>query len=184
MDTRRWAGGVALGMLLVMGILVGSPLGTFIDVPSAILTFGGGLAAWLAASGKAVPALFKTLQREVATPSELARARATVQAGRRSFWLVAGAATMVGLTQMLQALDDPAAIGPALAVSMLPLFYAFVADLFIASPLAHRVAAKQVSAAVELDVQHAVDADLAQSRATLEALRARARQSKASDTVR
>ena len=47
--------------------------------------------------------------------------------------------TLVGLVQMLANLDDPAAIGPAMAIAMLTTFYgAFIANL-IALPLADKL---------------------------------------------
>ncbi len=50
--------------------------------------------------------------------------------------------TLVGLVQMLANLDDPAAIGPAMAIAMLTTFYgAFIANL-IALPLADKLAFK------------------------------------------
>lgn len=50
--------------------------------------------------------------------------------------------TLVGLVQMLANLDDPAAIGPAMAIAMLTTFYGAVIANLIAIPLAEKLAIK------------------------------------------
>ena len=47
--------------------------------------------------------------------------------------------TLVGLVQMLQNLDDPTAIGPAMAVALLTTFYGAVMANMFALPLAHKL---------------------------------------------
>lgn len=47
--------------------------------------------------------------------------------------------TLVGLIQMLAALDDPAAIGPAMALALLTTFYGAILGLVILSPLAGKL---------------------------------------------
>ena len=47
--------------------------------------------------------------------------------------------TLVGLVQMLGALDDPSAIGPAMAVALLTTFYGAVFGTMILAPLAARL---------------------------------------------
>ncbi len=50
--------------------------------------------------------------------------------------------TLVGLVQMLSGLDDPAAIGPAMAVAMLTTFYGALIANLIAIPIADKLARK------------------------------------------
>jgi len=50
--------------------------------------------------------------------------------------------TLVGLVQMLANLDDPAAIGPAMAIAMLTTFYGAVIANLIAIPLADKLGIK------------------------------------------
>ena len=50
--------------------------------------------------------------------------------------------TLVGLVQMLSKLDDPAAIGPAMAVAMLTTFYGALIANLIALPIADKLAQK------------------------------------------
>jgi chemotaxis protein MotA len=47
--------------------------------------------------------------------------------------------TLIGLVQMLQALDDPSAIGPAMAVALLTTLYGSVIANVFALPLAHKL---------------------------------------------
>ena len=50
--------------------------------------------------------------------------------------------TLVGLVQMLANLDDPANIGPAMAVALLTTFYGALIANLIAIPIADKLAAK------------------------------------------
>lgn len=47
--------------------------------------------------------------------------------------------TLIGLVQMLQTMDDPAAIGPAMAVALLTTFYGAVIANIICSPMAGKL---------------------------------------------
>ncbi len=47
--------------------------------------------------------------------------------------------TLVGLVQMLSALDDPAAIGPAMALALLTTFYGAIMGLVLLAPLAGKL---------------------------------------------
>lgn len=47
--------------------------------------------------------------------------------------------TLIGLVQMLQALDDPASIGPAMAVALLTTFYGAVLAFLIFNPIAEKL---------------------------------------------
>jgi chemotaxis protein MotA len=47
--------------------------------------------------------------------------------------------TLIGLVQMLQALDDPAAIGPAMAVALLTTMYGAIIAFMIMSPIATKL---------------------------------------------
>jgi chemotaxis protein MotA len=47
--------------------------------------------------------------------------------------------TLIGLVQMLQALDDPAAIGPAMAVALLTTMYGAIVAFIICNPIAEKL---------------------------------------------
>lgn len=61
--------------------------------------------------------------------------------------------TLIGLVQMLQALDDPSAIGPAMAVALLTTLYGSVLANVFALPMAHKV---QVRSAEELNEKNLI----------------------------
>nr|WP_037491339.1 MotA/TolQ/ExbB proton channel family protein [Sphingobium indicum] len=74
--------------------------------------------------------------------------RAQRHAGARNVWLsIADAApalgmagTIIGLVGMFAAMDDPAALGPAMALALLTTFYGVVIANMIAAPIAARLA--------------------------------------------
>jgi len=122
----RIAGAGLAGTLVVMGVAFGSPLLVFLDLPSMILVGGVTAAILLACHGvrgsaQAVGALFRGGNRE-----QLALGTAYfMQAG--ALCIASGAmGTLIGLVQMLQQLDDPTRIGPAMAVALLTSFYGVV----------------------------------------------------------
>lgn len=47
--------------------------------------------------------------------------------------------TLIGLVQMLQALDDPSAIGPAMAVALLTTLYGAIIAFMVAGPIADKL---------------------------------------------
>ncbi len=61
--------------------------------------------------------------------------------------------TLIGLVQMLQALDDPSAIGPAMAVALLTTLYGSVIANVFALPLAHKL---QVRSTEELNEKNLI----------------------------
>ncbi len=58
-------------------------------------------------------------------------------AGMGPAWGMIG--TLVGLVNMLQALDDPSAIGPAMAVALITTFYGSMMANWICSPIANKL---------------------------------------------
>ena len=66
--------------------------------------------------------------------------------GQRLFKFMGGIApsmgmigTLIGLVQMLQALDDPSAIGPAMAVALLTTLYGAIIAFMICNPIAEKL---------------------------------------------
>ncbi len=50
--------------------------------------------------------------------------------------------TLIGLIMLLEALDDPSAIGPSMAVALVTTFYGSVLANFICTPIANKLALK------------------------------------------
>ena len=145
--------GIALAAVAVLwAIALKTDLLGLVNVPSLIITIGatfllllvtdgggtfkthgiGGFAKWLAPSAGVdwSAADHRAAERFANTGSVLAVLSGVV-------------GTLIGLVQMLQALDDPSKVGPALAVAQLTHFYAVGMLAFFFVPMArhHRAAA-------------------------------------------
>ena len=139
MDVLKAGGVVVTVGLVLMAILVGSPLSVFFCLPSLLLVGLGGAAAWRLSSGADIGRMRATLASERPSVGALARALVTARSSRRALWLAAGASIGVGLIQMLARIDDPTAVGPALAVALLGPLYALLIDALIVAPRIQRV---------------------------------------------
>ncbi len=71
------------------------------------------------------------------------------QSGQQTFRFMASTApamgmigTLIGLVNMLQTLDDPASIGPAMAVALLTTFYGAVLAFLVFGPIAEKLQAR------------------------------------------
>lgn len=78
--------------------------------------------------------------------SELVSMKQRHQRGQKLFKFMGATApamgmigTLIGLVQMLQTLDDPAAIGPAMAVALLTTMYGAVIAFVICNPIAEKL---------------------------------------------
>jgi len=119
----RVAGVGVAATLLVAGIALGSPLMGFLDIPSALLVFGFTGASLVACHGIVGSARSVQTLLVGGTESDLALSTAFfMQAG--GIFIGSGVmGTLIGLVQMLQNLDDPTRIGPAMAVALLTSLY-------------------------------------------------------------
>jgi len=121
-------------IVLAIGLGLGGNVTSFFDVVSAIIVFLGTLALLLF-SGSDIGAMFKTFFSGSVTPED-------VQAGSRA-WMLAGVyslvtgaiGTLIGLIIMLKNMDDPAAIGPGMALGLMTQFYGFLLAFAVAWPM-------------------------------------------------
>jgi chemotaxis protein MotA len=93
--------------------------------------------------------------------AELASLRRRHERGQQTFRFMEGTApamgmvgTLIGLVQMLQTLDDPSAIGPAMAVALLTTLYGAVMAFLLFGPLAAKLESrtKEETAAKKLAI--------------------------------
>ena len=168
--SRIGAGGV-LACLLAVACAMGSPLSVFMDLPSTLLVIGGGGLAWWMTAGQALWQLPATLRADAPTSAQLALAGLTVGQGRRATWLVGIAGFLIGSIQMLQALDDPSAVGPAVAVAFLTLFYPMLLEVFFFMPLRSAIEHKVAEGEQQAQGTQAIERDLAASLAALNKLK-------------
>ncbi len=176
MDFRSVTGAITLAVLLVAAVLSGSSLIVFWNTPSAFLVLVGGMAAWWGMAGNNVPTLFRTLNADAPTPSALAAGLETLRAGRTAFWMVGLVCTLIGWIQMFQGLDDWNAFGPAMAVSLLTLLYAMLADLFVLSSMKTRLRIRRAALSEMTLRPTQLDQELHASREAMDALHRRARE--------
>lgn len=60
--------------------------------------------------------------------------------------------TLIGLVQMLQALDDPAAIGPAMAVALLTTMYGAIVAFVICNPIAEKLKVRSAAESMNMNL--------------------------------
>jgi chemotaxis protein MotA len=210
--------GIVSGIALLLGaIMMGSGLGTFIDIPSVLVTIGGSVAAMFIAYpldrvigsiqiatkaffsskhspeetierivGLAVKARKESiiaLEREEINEPFLAKGIQLVVDGTapalvrsilkteigfmkqrhttgQRFFKTLGAmgpafgmiGTLIGLVQMLQNLNDPASIGPAMAIALLTTFYGALLANLIAIPIAEKLAGRSAEEVLMMEV--------------------------------
>ena len=129
-----------LGIFIVMALAMETPL-VFVNIPSLIIVLGLTFFA-LVASGNKIGLLLSLLTRKDVLPNELHDASYTVfMAGRYS--MSAGAVgVFIGLVLMLTNMDDPASLGPSMAICLLTALYGTVLKYFIYAPIIHRIEAR------------------------------------------
>ena len=137
--------------LMLCGILLGSPLLIFVDIPSVMITVGGtvalltathGFSAWIAAVGGGFKAMLTNAEPlDVETHEHNAH---IAQSGGTLCICMGVMGATIGLIQMLANLEDPTAIGPAMAVALLTSFYAVMLNLLVFVPVSryHREMAR------------------------------------------
>ena len=125
--------------LLLAAVLMGSSLGAFINLPSMLVVIAGMICFSLAHhdAGAIRDALRHALSND---PSPNVQKDISVLATLRKTTYGSGVAgTLIGLVQMLQNLDDPKSIGPAMAVAILTALYAVLIVEFLIDPLTNRI---------------------------------------------
>ena len=99
---------LGLGFILICfggAMVLGGNLSLFLDIPSLLVTFGGGLGGLL-------------IYRE----KEVESTELIYQFGRFSLWS-GSLGTIIGIIQVLANLSNPKLIGPSMALCLLTLFY-------------------------------------------------------------
>jgi len=125
--------------LLLAAMLLGGSLMAFINLPSILMVVGGLVCFSLAHhdAGSIKDAIAHALGDE---PISNHQKDISVLATLRKTTYGSGVAgTLIGMIQMLQNLDDPSAIGPAMAVAMLTVLYSVLIVEFLIDPLTNRI---------------------------------------------
>ena len=125
--------------LFLVAVLMGSSITAFINLPSILIVTGGMICFSLAHHDASAirDAVRHALGNE---PSPNVQKDISVLATLRKTTYGSGVAgTLIGLVQMLQNLDDPKSIGPAMAVAILTVLYSVLIVEFLIDPLTNRI---------------------------------------------
>jgi flagellar motor component MotA len=120
--------------LLALMVGIGSNLAIMFDPASFIIVFFGTLGMlWF--GGGSLVGMFKSVFSSAVSEAEI-RAAATDWQKARFYSLTTGLlGTFIGWIIMLKNMDDPAAIGPGMAICLLTSMYALVSSFGICLPL-------------------------------------------------
>ncbi len=129
---------VAIGTIIAFGLTIsaiGGSLSAFIDVPSILVTIGGGFAITLIACP--LPSLVQAF-KATDDPRIIKRNVLACEAMSRGLTVGAFLGMIMGLIKMLQNLSDPYSVGPSMALTLLSLFTACVVLFYVIEPLGTR----------------------------------------------
>jgi flagellar motor component MotA len=119
---------------LALAVLLHSPLRVFLDLTSALLLVGVGGACWFGAFGGGGVRMLLQTMGDGATPAAYREAAEVARAGATCFIYSGWVGMLLGAVMMLQRLDDPSTIGPAVAVALLSPLYGLLAALLLWVP--------------------------------------------------
>jgi flagellar motor component MotA len=143
MNVQAIIGIVGFVGITVAAILMGSPLFTFFDVSATICCVGGtifllgaihGFGTSAAAIGSGLRGLLWSNPEHQGTEAHEHNAHIASTGGILCM-LMGGLGALIGLIQMLQNMNDPTTIGPAMAFALLSTFYAIVLNMLIFVPV-------------------------------------------------
>ena len=127
----RWSGFIIIQAIVVMSIMIGGELMSFINAPSFIFVFGCAHAAMWMAHGKDSVAILGGGFMDTRSQEGILMA----QTARRSYVIAGWLGVFIGAIQMAHGLDDMANFGPAFGVLMLCPLYGHLMDLSVWMPL-------------------------------------------------
>lgn len=138
----KWIGWIAASLAVVGGVCLGSEPRAFLNIPSLLFVglMGGGVV--VAAHGtRAWRLIFLTLVGRLADESR-EEAHGALQTAVSAFIAAGWIGVIIGVVQMLTVLDDPAKIGPGMAVALLTALYGHVIAYAGWMPLARSIAVR------------------------------------------
>ena len=128
-------GFILMVVIALIALYSGVGLDPFVDIGSVLITAVVTLAALLMSYGSGLGTAIKTVFSSGASRDDVKLGIAVFTKGK-SYALASGAlGTLIGLVIMLKNLDDPSAIGPGLALSLLTIVYGLVIAYLILGPV-------------------------------------------------
>ncbi len=122
-----------VAVIVAMMVGVGSNIAAFIDAKSLIIVVGGTI-GMLLLGGSRIPLMVSAI---FAVPASEDDARTAARGWKmaRMYALASGViGSVIGWVIMLKNLDDPAAIGPGMAIALLSAMFAVALAFFLALP--------------------------------------------------
>ena len=130
--------------LFVAGMAMGGPLNHFIDLPSVIIVLGPTVC--LTSGYHSFGGLMSAIEAAIGTDPDVAVDAKnyihTLSTARRIASGSGALGGLIGMVNMLAQMDDPTAIGPAMAVLLLSILYAVMLSELVLSPLLNRLYAR------------------------------------------
>ena len=121
-----------------MGIGIGANISFMIDIKSAAIVVGCTLGLLLFGGSRIGPMFSSVFRWSIPVADLLQAARDWKLAA--AYLLASGViGTLIGLVIMLKNMDDPAALGPGMAIAVLTILYGVIVGLGICLPLAVRL---------------------------------------------
>jgi len=126
-----------LGFIVLIAVVVIALAQPFyIDIASAIIVLGLTLTGLLASFGGGIGIGFKALSANAADRDTILLGIAVFERGKSMAVMAGGImGTFIGLVIMLKNLDDPAALGPGMALGFLTTLYSLILGYGVFAPL-------------------------------------------------
>lgn len=142
----RFIAGALFFAIVLAAIVIGSPLESFLNPPSILMTVGGGALLTVITYGLGGPRELRRLSKENGSRAQFEFAQSvaigTAKQFERAGWIGLG----IGAIVMLQHIKDPNDIGPATAVALLCPLYGHLISLSIFYPMARNMEARSKTA--------------------------------------
>lgn len=130
---------IVVGLVAASAISLGHDFRYFIDIPSAVFVVGiviGGI--WAAyGPGKACGAVVRALKGRPSNAADLRVELGVLRLAHQLSWAAGIVGMLIQLVTMLGTMDDPAAIGASIAMSLVSVLYGAVLAEFVFNPLQH-----------------------------------------------
>ncbi|MGB0590665.1 MAG: MotA/TolQ/ExbB proton channel family protein [Myxococcota bacterium] len=124
---------VGLALIVAAMSVSGLSIASFFSASALLIVIGGGLLYTFAHHGALNFFHAMGVGDPATSASALKQQMCVLQSARNAFCGAAVVGYLIGLISMLHSMDDPSRIGPAMAVTLLTVFYGlFVSELVIA----------------------------------------------------
>jgi flagellar motor component MotA len=132
----RFITGTLFFGIILAAIATGSPMESFIDLPSLLMTAGGGALLTVITHGLGGLRELRRISKENGNRAEFEFAQTMAVGAAKHFERAGWIGFGIGAIMMLQQITDPNVIGPATAVALLCPLYGHLVSVSIFYPMA------------------------------------------------